>query len=363
MKTEHYINAINLFYKFGPQRLAQLRKIISDPQHIWEADKKTLLQTGVPEKVINEFVAFRPSIDIEKEWEKVEKAGIKMVTQEEEEYPELLKELYSPPIALYVRGTLPNQSFPKLAIVGSRKVSSYGKQTTPDIAGQLAQTGIVIVSGLALGIDALAHQAAVDNNAPTVAVLGCSIDDGSIYPRANYQLAHKIIETGGAIISEYPLGTSPLKQHFPARNRIISGMSLGVLVIEATQQSGSLLTSRHALDQNREVFAVPGSIYNESSSGTNNLIKMGAHLVNNAQDIIDVLDLKTSPLFKDDIPVTPDTYEESLLLPLLSKEPIHVDILVSSSTLDMAAVSATLILMEMKGKVRNLGGMMYVKTK
>ncbi|MBT3412979.1 MAG: DNA-protecting protein DprA [Candidatus Jacksonbacteria bacterium] len=363
MESLYYTNAINLFYKFGPQRMAQIRKRIPEPQHIWEADKQTLIQTGVPEKVIDEFIAFRPTINIKKEWEKLDNLGVRMVTHKDDEYPELLKELYSPPIALYVRGTIPNESFPKLAIVGSRKVSTYGKQTTPDIAAQLAQTGIIIVSGLALGIDGLAHQAAVENNTPTIAVLGCSIDDASIYPRANYQLAHNIIKTDGAIISEYPLGTAPLKQHFPARNRIISGMSLGVLVIEATQQSGSLLTSRHALDQNREVFAIPGSIYNESSIGTNNLIKMGAHLVNNAQDIIDVLDLKTSPLFADDGPVTPDTYEESLLLPLLSKEPIHVDILVSTSTLDMAAVSATLTLMEMKGKVRNLGGMMYVRSK
>src|SRR3989338_4180953 len=369
---EHaYLNAINLFGKLGPQKISQLLVATSTFEEIWKAQPQLLLHTRLPETLMYEFIAFRKTIDVEKEWMKLEKERIQMILlnpspdrgEGKARYPLLLQEIYSPPVALYVRGTLPDPSLPTLAIVGSRKMSSYGAQVTPDIAGALAGAGIVIISGLALGVDSMAHQSAVEKNTPTIAVLGCSVNDSALYPISNRLLAKRILEINGAIISEYPLGTAPLKQHFPARNRIISGMSLGVLIIEASNESGSLLTARHALDQNREVFAIPGSIYSQTSEGTNNLIKMGAHCVTCAHDILDVLNIATSPLLSRNSPITPDSYEESLILPHLSKTPTHIDELALRSTLDMQTFSATLTLMEMKGIARNLGGMMYVRAR
>lgn len=384
-----YLNAINLFGKLGPQKVTALLALIPSFEEIWKAERSLLEQTRFGSDVIDEFIAFRKTVDPEIEYKKLEHEGIRMVLfhsplnrpsllpsfhsgqdlekegiQEKSEYPPLLKEIYSPPTTLYVRGTLPDPSLPTLAIVGSRKISSYGTQVAPELAGALADAGVVIVSGLALGVDSLAHQAAVERNQPTIAVLGCSINDSAIYPTSNRYLSHRILDTNGALISEYPLGVAPLKHHFPARNRMISGMSLGVLIIEASSESGSLLTARHALDQNREVFAVPGSIYSLNCEGTNNLIKMGAHCVTSTDDILDALNISSN--FKrlaTDMPMIADTYEESLILPHLSKSPIHIDELGMKSTLDLPTLSATLTLMEMKGSIRNLGAMMYVRTR
>src|SRR3989338_796404 len=357
-----YVNAINLFGKLGPQKISHLLALIPTFEAIWQAERLLLLHAKMPETLVDEFITFRKTIDPKQEWERLEKEHIAMILPHEA-YPPLLKEIYSPPIALYIRGVLPDFSLPTLAIVGSRKISAYGAQLTPDISGSLSDAGIVIISGLALGVDSMAHHAAVAKCKPTIAVLGCSINDTALYPISNRTLAARILETGGAIISEYPLGTAPLKQHFPARNRIISGMSVGVLIIEASNESGSLLTARHALDQNREVFAIAGSIYSQTSEGTNNLIKMGAHCVTCAHDILDVLNIATSPLLSRNSPITPDSYEESLILPHLSKTPTHIDELALRSTLDMQTFSATLTLMEMKGIARNLGGMMYVRAR
>lgn len=360
---EKYLNAINLFGKFGPQRLAQVRRVVPSFQAIWEADRATLLKSGLAEDLIDEFLNFRATQDMFAEWQKLEGDNIRLVSLDDPDYPASLKEIYHPPVGLYVRGTLPPPNQPLLGLVGSRHATAYGEQITRELAAALSQSGVVVVSGLAYGVDTVAHKAAVDAEKPTIAVLGCGIDHNSIYPRSNTTLTQQIMATGGAIISEYPIATLPFKQHFPYRNRIIAGLSLGVLVTEASEDSGSLLTARHALDQNREVFAVPGSIYNKLSEGTNNLIKMGAHCVTKIDDILDVLNLSELRHLTADSPIIPDTYEESLILPHLSKEPVHVDAIVIKSKLATPTVNATLTLMEMKGKVRNIGGMMYVKTR
>ena len=208
-------------------------------------------------------------------------------------YPELLKKIYEPPQVLYVNGQLKAKEKYPLAVVGTRKVSLYGKKITYSFVKALAQAGLTIISGLALGVDGIAHQAALDVGGRTIAVLGSGLD--IIYPSSHQQLAQNIIESNGAIISEYEPKTRPSKWTFPARNRIVAGMSLGTLVIEAPKKSGALITARYALEQGREVFAIPGSIYNENSAGCNLLIKMGAKPVTKPEDILESfnLELKT----------------------------------------------------------------------
>ena len=328
-------------------------------QEAFGASFNQLKEAGLEEEIILEFIEKRKQIDPEKEWEKIEKEEIKILTIRDENYPTRLKEIYNPPAILYYKGKIEKNEY-SLAIVGTRKLTSYGKQATIEIASQLAQNGLVIVSGLALGIDTLAHQASINTKARTIAVLGGGLDKKTLYPAANQKLAEKIIEQNGAIISEYPVATTPLKQNFPNRNRIISGLSLGVLVIEAPEDSGALITARFALEQNREVFALPGSIYSQNSLGPNNLIKMGAKLITHASDILESLNLMQATEFIKAKKIVPDTKEEALILEHLSREPIHIDKLVELTKLDTATISSTLTMMEMKGKVRDLGGMSYV---
>lgn len=284
--------------------------------------------------------------------------AIRRITQRNKEYPKLLKEIYKPP-ALYIRGEFkPSDEF-SLAVVGTRRLTSYGQQVAPQIVYDLAKAGLTIVSGLAVGIDTLAHQAALEAKGRTIAVLGSGIDDKSIYPFCNKKLAQKIIQSG-ALISEFEPGTPPLAQHFPSRNRIISGLSLGVLVIEAGFRSGALITARCALDQDREVFAIPGSIFSEKSQGPNNLIKMGAKMVIEANDILEELNLSQTIEFIETKKIVPETVEEAKILKLLSHEPIHIDQLTKQVNLNVSQVNSAIIMMEMKGMIRNLGGMNYV---
>jgi len=245
-----------------------------------------------------------------------------------------------------------------IAIVGTRRYSQYGKQVALEFAGKLAELGITIVSGLAKGIDTFAHQAALENRGRTIAVLGSGLDKKSFYPSCNYHLAEKISQYG-AVISEYPPGTRGTQFTFPQRNRIISGLSLGVIIIEAPEKSGALITASLALEQNREVFAVPGSIYEKNSRGTNNLIKLGAKPVTCIEDILEELNLL--PLLKENKKeIKPETKEEEILFHLLSHQPTHIDEIILKSGLSASVVNATLMMMELKKMVRNLGKGNYI---
>jgi len=270
-----------------------------------------------------------------------------------------LKEIYDPPYIMYIRGEIKPEDEFSLAVVGTRRVSTYGEQVAVHLARDLAQAGLTIVSGLAQGVDTFAHLAALGEKSRTIAVVGSSLDNSSIFPPTNRHLAEKI-SLNGAVLSEYPLGSFALKHHFPARNRIISGLALGTLIVEAPEKSGALLTARHALEQNRDIFAVPGSIYSLNSLGPNNLIKMGAKLVSSAQDILDELNLKNLATHIETKRLVADTPEEALIMKMLSQEPVAVDKIVQGTRLSTALVNSTLSLMEMKGKIRNLGGMQYV---
>jgi len=280
---------------------------------------------------------------------------IKTITIDDRNYPRLLKEIKDTPKVLYYRGEI----FPEencFAIVGTRRCSSYGKQVALEIAGDLAEAGLTIVSGLAPGIDTFAHQAAVERNKRTIAVLGTGIDERTIYPQSNLKLAKKILETGGCLISEYPPGTPGSQFTFPQRNRIISGLSRGVLVVEAKQKSGALITAEWARKQGRKVFAIPGPIYSSNSKGCHYLIKEEAKLVENANDILKELNLPQKELSSF---YEGETGEENLILEALKEEALDVDKIIERTKLSPAKVASTLAILEIKGKVRNLGGNIY----
>lgn len=362
--------ALSYFIKITPKRYKDLVRVFYHIEDIWQADAIALRSTGWDDELIQEFLTWKNSFDQHKAQAILEKENIECITIDDERYPPLLKEIYDPPFCLFVRGNLEPLKFP-LAVVGTRKATPYGNQITELLVKPLAQAGVCIVSGLALGIDGLAHQATLDVKGRTVAVLGGGVDSKTIQPTRHTKLAEHIIANGGAVISEYPPGTEPFAYSFPRRNRIIAGMTLGTLVIEAGDASGTLITAQCALDGNRDVFAVPQNITSPTSIGTNNLLKMGARLVTSAQDILDVLGVaqkkgtdawssRPPDSQEREIKITADSKEEKILLPLLSLEPVHIDDIIKNSLLESRVVTSTLTLMEIKGKVKNLGGMMYV---
>jgi len=284
--------------------------------------------------------------------------NIGKITIRDKDYPTSLKEISDPPKELYIKGKIIPQDKVAVGVVGTRKYTPYGKQVTFDIVGKLARMGITIVSGLARGIDTFAHQAALEANGRTIAVLGSGLDKASFFPPPNYYLGEKISQQG-AVISEYPIGVHGTKFTFPQRNRIISGLSLGVVVVEAPKESGALITAALALEQNREVFAIPGSIYEKNSVGTNRLIKLGAKLVIDVEDILEELNL-SHLLTLEKKKIKPENKEEEIILSVLSAQPTHIDEVIKKSNLTPGIVNSTLMILELKKAVRNLGKGNYI---
>ena len=360
-----YFNAFNQVEEIGARTFKKLLAGFGNITKAWQViaggriSSDRLVKLGITAKVSQAIIEKCAGIDPDKEMAKVEAEGLRAITINDTEYPKKLKEIYDPPALLYCRGQIQPQDDLGIAIVGTRRMSYYGKQVTPNLAYDLAKAGLTIISGLAKGIDTLAHKAALEAGGRTLAIIGSGLDRRSFYPGENWNLALKIAQTG-AVLSEYPLGTAGLPQHFPARNRIVAGLALGVLVIEAPEKSGALLTARHALEQNREVFAVPGSIFDLNTCGTNNLIKMGAKLVLSGQDVLDELQLGVVVDKQEAKKILADTKEEAVILEHLSHQPIHIDNLVKLTKLATSAITSTLTLMEMKGKIKDLGGMNYV---
>jgi DNA processing protein len=289
--------------------------------------------------------------------EQFEAQGISILTWEDELYPARLKEIDQPPPVLYIRGALTSEDSWAVAIVGTRRVSAYGRQVTEELASFLAANGVTVVSGLARGVDAIAHQTTLKAGGRTIAVLGCGVD--RIYPPEHAQLAERMIASG-AIVSDYAPGTPPDASNFPPRNRIISGLSMAVVVVEAGETSGALITAQFAADQGREVFAVPGNILAPQSKGTNRLIAQGAHPMLSARDLLDVLNLTRITEQRAVRNVLPGDEIESKLMSLLTHEPLHMDEIRNQTGLPIERVSATLVMMELKGLVRQVGGMNYV---
>ncbi len=347
------------FPKNTVKRYQELVAVFDNLENAWNTSIEDLIKIGWEEKLAQEFTDWKNKIDEEKIAKVLQQENIHCLTRDDEAYPASLKELYDPPFCLFVRGKLPKDGF-NLAVVGTRKYTTYGKQVTEELVTELTQNGLNIISGLALGIDGIAHETCLQNNGKTVAILGTGINNNHIYPSIHKNLANRIIENNGALISEYPPGALPSKFGFPKRNRIIAGLSLGVLVTEAPEDSGALITAQVANDLGREVFAVPHALTSPNATGTNNLIKNGAHLINSAKDILEILNLQEIKQFIGNRQILPDSPTEAKLLEHLGKEPHHVDEIIKLTQLDSPTVNATLTMMEMKGKVRNLGGMMYI---
>ena len=341
----------------GRVRIAQLKEHFGSLQDAWKAPQGKLKQAGLDSRSIDALVTLRPKISVDAEMEKLERHKVNALICEDPAYPSRLKEIYDYPPVLYVRGNLPAEDEPCLAIVGTRRPTVYGRQVTEEMVTDLARSSITIISGLARGIDSVAHRAALDAGGKTVAVFGSGLD--IVYPGENAKLAQAIIEQG-ALVSEHPLGVKPKAENFPLRNRIMSGLSLGVLVVEAGERSGALITAQQAVEQNREVFAIPGSILSPASQGTNRLIQDGAKLVRNYADIIEELNLTIVVQQAEIKEFSPANEVESAILRQLSSEPNHIDEICRRSGLTMSEVSSTLAMLELKGIARQVGSMNYV---
>ncbi len=355
-----YWIAFNRVSGIGPASFKSLLdNFDGDLSAAWQADTKELARAGLTQKAIENLGKLRSTSTPQNELEKLERLRIRVITSKDKTYPPLLKEIDDAPPVLYTYGKLTEADQFALAVVGTRNSTTYGRQVTERIVTDLARGQVTIVSGLALGIDTIAHTAALDAGGRTIAVLACGLD--IIYPPVNRGLARRMVESGqGVLITEYPLGVQPEGGNFPARNRIISGLALGVLVVEAPEKSGALITADRALKQGREVFAVPGSILSNRSTGVNKLIQDGARPVMDVKDILDALNLFLVPQHVEMQAVLPENDEERALLKFLSHEPCHIDELIRESELPAKDVSSTLTMMELKGMVRQVGGMQYV---
>ena len=363
-ECEAYL-AFSTFPSFGPQRFKLLREYFGSAKDAWVAPQKELRSLGIRAQLLEKFVKQREEFNLEDYLGRLERLGIDYTTIEDADYPERLKSLDDAPFLLYtkrapqLRKERPCEaSGVAVAVVGTRKPTSYGKDVTERLVEGLVRVGVTVVSGLALGIDAIAHRAAIDCGGTTIGVLGGGLDD--IYPPSNRQLARAMIEKGGAVISEYPLGFPAMPQNFPVRNRIVSGMSLGVLVIEGTTKSGTLLTASLAGKQGRDVFAVPGPITSPVSAAPNLLIKNGARLVEKVEDILEELEINAKLQMSNAKLAIPQTKEEEKVLQTLDGEGLDIDSIVRISTLETGVVLSALTTMELKGIVKNIGGT-YVK--
>ena len=357
MLDKRYWVGFNLIKGIGAVRMQALIQYFGDLEAAWGAAPIELARAGLGLKVIERIIKARESVDLEKLWAKIEAQGIKILTWEDQAYPQRLKEIEQPPPVLYIRGDyLPDDLF-AVAIVGTRRVTAYGRQITEELAAYLARNGITVVSGLARGVDAIAHQTALKAGGRTLAVLGSGVD--KIYPPEHRAMAERMMEQG-AILSDYAPGTPPDASNFPPRNRIISGLSLAVVVIEAGETSGALITAEFAAEQGREIFAVPGSILAPQSKGTNKLIQNGALPLLSVNDLMQALDLTRMGEQKSARKAIPSDETEARLMKVLGEEPLHVDEIRNQAELPIEKVSATLALMELKGLVRQVGGMNYV---
>lgn len=353
-----YLVGLSLLPGIGPARFHRLLERCGEPERAWRASEQELISVGVDAKSLPALLEARRAISIEGELEKLRRLEVTVLSEDDAAYPPRLKEIYTPPALLYVKGEITRQDDQGIGVVGTRSPSVYGKELTGRIVPELVASGLTIVSGMARGIDSIAHAAALDAGGRTLAVLGCGID--VIYPAENRRL-HARIQQQGAVITEYPLGTKPDAFNFPARNRIISGLSLGSVVVEARIGSGALITADYALEQNREVFAFPGRATDRGSSGCNKLIREGrAKLVTSSDDILAELDLTVAVQQLEIKTVIPANDDEGKLLALLSHDPIHIDELVRHTTLPAPTVASTLMMLELKGSIRQVSTMSFV---
>ena len=357
--------ALRLVRGVGNVTYRQLLDRFVSPREILRTSPAILTEAGISARIAQEITAFDQWKEVEAELEQLARLNACLVTQTDAEYPERLRQIHDPPPFLYTRGRFTSQDDLAIAIVGARTASPYGRKMAQELAHELAGCGVCVVSGLARGIDSEAHQAVLEAGGRTIAVLGSGLD--VVYPREHIALAEQIAESG-AVVSEFSFGSQPEAGNFPYRNRVISGISLGTVVVEATEKSGSLITAQCALDQNREVFAVPGPVTASRSRGPHRLIKDGAKLVESIDDILSEIApalARTDRAEKNEtsVPAVPLEPDEERLFQLFPEEAVHVDTLITGSGLEPARVLEVLLGLELKGIVTQLPGMYFTATR
>lgn len=359
-KDLSYWIAFNRVPGIGRVRFGLLERHFGSLEAAWRADKTALQAAGLDSRAITAIVSKRPQISPEDELELLARHNVEAITWHHSAYPRLLKEIPDLPPLVYVRGQILPQDEMAVAVVGTRRPTPYGRQAAEELSGELARSGVTVISGLARGIDALAHRAALTAGGRTIAVMASGPD--VIYPREHRQLALDIC-TAGALITEYPIGVQPRGDYFPRRNRIMSGISLGVLVVEGGMESGAMITARLAMEQNREVMAVPGSVFSPQSKGPHSLLQDGAKLVRSAQDVLEELNLSMVPQKVEARETIEATDTETVILRYLTQEPLHVDEVCRASGLPVSAVSSILAMLELKGLARQTAPMSYVRAR
>jgi len=359
----------------APHKILRLLARFRSPDRVLAASESELADAVGEPDIAHRIAAYRDSVDVDGELAQIEKYGVTLITLDDDIYPAQLAETYGPPIILYVRGTFLPEDANRVGIVGTRRASHYGRMVAERLAGELAVHGITVVSGLAAGVDSAAHRGALAAGGRTISVLGCGVD--VVYPAANRELMEQVIEHG-CVMSEFPMGTKPYKSNFPQRNRIISGMTLGTVVVEGNRTSGALITARRAMEQGREVFAVPGRALTEGSQGPHSLIRDGAKLTETAQDILEEIEVHMVPVATEPT-ATEDSVEplesgekgprsepaispqEQLILKTLATEPVAVDDLASMCNVALPELLSALTLLEIKGLARQLPGKLFVR--
>lgn len=356
-----FLNAFNSIPGVGAATLRALKAHFGSYAHAWRADTSAYAPIHLDPQARAALHERKKSIDPEREMHAVERAHLWIVADEDATYPPFLTHIHSPPVMLYGTGRKEALTPPVcgIAAVGTRRPTPYGMEATETIVHGLARTAVTVISGLATGIDAKAHRATLESRGTAVAVLGSGIDPASLFPPENRGLADRIAASGGAVISEYAPGTPAVKEHFPMRNRIIAGLAHGTLVVEAREKSGALITARCALEQNRDVFAVPGSIFSHASTGPNILIRQGAKPVRHAADILEEYGIDAEAAARARHAHSLTAHESTLLD--AAADPAGIDALKAKTGLPTAALIATLSLLELKGLVRNLGGDIFQK--
>jgi len=357
MNPKAYWVGFNFVKGIGSVRMrAILEAFENDLKAAWEAPISRYQEIGLSSRIIDNLLKVRSQVDLEKIWAKMSANGISALTWEDQSYPRLLREIDQPPPILYQRGEILPEDEAAVAIVGTRRVSAYGRAVTEDLAACLASNRVTVVSGLARGVDALAHKAALRAGGRTIAVLGSGVD--TIYPPEHRQLASDITDSG-AVISDYPPGTEPESSNFPPRNRIISGLSLAIVVVEAGETSGALITASFAADQNRDVLAVPGNIDSPNSKGTNMLIQNGARPMLKPEDVLEALNLEQVNTRRMARKLLPADATEAKILQVIAASTMALDEISFLTGIPVEMVSATLAMMELKGLVRNSGTMTF----
>lgn len=357
---KYFYVGLNCIPSLRGRRLKRLLETFGAPEKLWKASRQEMHEAGrLSTEFIETFFEQKQRVSVEKEFQKAESLNVSIIALGDDRYPALLREIYDPPPVLYVKGEIKTtEDANSIAVVGSRKATEYGLNVAEKISAALAQAGFTIVSGLARGIDTKAHEGTLKAGGRTLAVLGNGHD--VMYPKENKALSEKI-SASGAVLTEFPFGTQPHAMNFPMRNRIISGLSRGVIVVQAGERSGATITADFALEQGREVFAVPGSVYLSQSKGTHRLLKEGATLVESVSDVLQALGIPSVKTEEKEAPQLQGV--EKMVYDALSYDPVALDDLVESLQFPVQRISSSLMILEAQGHVRQLPGKFFVKTR